>query len=125
MSEGFAETKGFVQGLFWGTFLGAVLMFLWGTPKGRKIKEEIREKGEEFFEDLPALLEEIEEKGEKLAQKVSEVRKEAEEIGSHFQEATSEEKETSAVEKLQETGRQAEEEIHKPRLFKGIAPRRH
>lgn len=68
ISEELAQTKGFLSGLFWGGFLGALLVFLWTTPEGRKLKAEIKEKGENFLADLPQILEELE-KNDQLEEK--------------------------------------------------------
>lgn len=44
------EDGGFYKGLFFGLLLGVGLIWFLGTKEGKKLKEQVSERGEEFVE---------------------------------------------------------------------------
>ena len=98
--------SGFVIGFVLGLLTGVILLFLFGTEKGKKLKEEL-EKREFSFKNLRELLEEFEEKGGEFKKKADEITKQLEKkVESKMPEVKKvAEKELTHIEKLQERGR--------------------
>jgi len=57
------KDSGFTSGFFWGAALGAIGMFLFGTKKGRNIREYMSQHGGKFLEEFEEFYEEVEEQG--------------------------------------------------------------
>ena len=93
----------FFSGLVFGALLGAGLVyFLTSTEEGKKIRKQIRQKGEDALEELQDLIKDFEEKGEEFKQKALVVENQlAERVGEVKEEGLEE------IEKLREQGRQA------------------
>jgi len=56
----------FFKGLIAGGLIGAGLLFLFGTEKGKKTQKLLRKKGEELIDDLADQADQLQEKGKKL-----------------------------------------------------------
>lgn len=56
----------FWLGFFLGGLVGAFIIFVMGTKEGKKIADEILEKGEEYEEDLEQKVAKLHKKGEEL-----------------------------------------------------------
>lgn len=99
--------SGFVIGFVLGAMAGAVLFFLFGTEKGKKLKEELQKKGKFSFKNLSDLLEDFEEKGVEFKKKAGEITKQLEKkVESKAPEIKkAAEKELTHIKKLQERGR--------------------
>lgn len=59
--------SGFASGLFWGTAMGAIGMFLFGTKRGRKIREYLKEHGGKLLDELEETYAVIEDKHHALS----------------------------------------------------------
>jgi|GEM_PF-504492 len=115
--------KGFIGGLVLGGLLGASIVFLFGTDKGKKVQKEIKEKGLELqkkaVENVEELMDELEEKGLELEKKAVEVKKQIEVKLEDTRENLTEElgnrldSTLSHIEALQDRGREATASIHK------------
>ena len=57
------KESGFASGLFWGAALGAIGMFLFGTKKGKNIREYMSQHGGKILEEFEELYEEAGERG--------------------------------------------------------------
>lgn len=99
--------SGFVIGFVLGAMAGAVLLFLFGTEKGKKLKEELQKKGKFSFKNLKELLEEFEERGTEFKKKAGEMTKKLEKkVESQAPEVKkAAEKGLTHIKKLQERGR--------------------
>lgn len=123
-------------GLFIGGLIGAVLIVLMGTEKGRKLAKKLEEEGFEFWEDtkenIGDKVEELEEKGELLVEKGKEMIEQGKALEEKVIEKAGEIKEDitqeavaradatlAHIEALQERGRESTAELRK-RLFKNI-----
>jgi len=106
---------GFLSGLVWGTIIGAVLVFLFGTKEGRKVKDQLAKKGKELVEDLPQIIKDLEKQGKEFAQKTEEVKKKLEKKAKELSSEAKEKIESSLthIEETQEKGRQAAATIRK------------
>ncbi len=91
--------RSFLAGLIIGGTIGALLVFLFGTDKGKKIRKELKEKGADILDDLDDILDEIEEKGKELKRKTEKIKEEVTEKASEFKEKAGEE----VMEKLNDT----------------------
>ena len=123
-------------GLFLGGLIGAFLIVLLGTEKGKKLAKKLQEEGLDFWDDAREKIEEkvgeLEGKGEELVEKGKELIAESKVLEEKVLEKAIEVKETatqqatttaydtlSHIEAIQERGRQATAELKK-RLFKNI-----
>lgn len=99
--------SGFAIGFLFGAIAGAVLIFLFGTEKGKKFKKELQKKGKFSFKNLSELLEEFEEKGSEFKKKTEEITKNLEKkVESKSPEIKKvPEKGLDHIQKLQERGR--------------------
>lgn len=66
-------------GFILGAAAGAGLTFLFGTKKGKEVRERIREKYPEVFDRLDEIFEGIEEKYEEISEEVKEMEDEGKE----------------------------------------------
>jgi gas vesicle protein len=107
--------NGFISGLFFGGLVGAALVFLFGTKEGRKIKDQLTEKGKELINDLPQVVEDLEKQGQEFAQKAEEVKKALEEKAKEFTPLAKEKIATSlsSIEEAQRRGRETAAKIRK------------
>lgn len=100
----------FFSGLLFGALItGGLIYFLTSTKKGKEIKKQLREKGEDALDHLADLINEVEEKGKQFKDKAKAVQTELEEKASSLkQEVVKEAKKgLSQIDQLQERGRQA------------------
>lgn len=116
--------RSFLTGLIIGGAIGAGLVFLFGTEKGKKVREEIKEKGADILDDLDDVLEELEEKGKELKKKAQIVKEEVvEKVGDLKEKAGEEMMEKlddtlAKIETLQERGREATAALRKKYFLK-------
>ncbi len=134
-------------GLFLGGLIGALIIVLMGTEKGRKLAKKLQEEGLDLWEDAKDKLEkekeviqdrvvmkveEVEEKGAQLIERGKEFLEEGKELEKKIVEKAGETKDDVAskavvqadatlahIEALQERGRQTTAELRR-RLFKNI-----
>ncbi len=109
-----------ITGLALGAAIGAGLTFLFGTDKGKEIRNRVRDQYPEFFDRLDDVLGNIEEGYEDVVGEVKKVEKEVAEMKTDAKENVQEKVADlgRAVEKL---GQQLEKAPHsKPHLFKGV-----
>ncbi|HCS78734.1 TPA: hypothetical protein DIV55_03245 [Patescibacteria group bacterium] len=120
-------------GMFLGGLLGALLILILGTEKGRKLAAKLQKEGLEFLDDAKDTVgKEVEEKVEVLRNKSAELIEKGKEIEAEIVEAIGEVKadlSEAAVEKvdeslahieeLQQHGRASTQELRK-KLFKNI-----
>ncbi len=66
MSDETKKDGRFTLGFFLGGLLGAITMMVVGTKEGKKVQKDLKEKGNDIFNDLTGKLEELQEKGEDL-----------------------------------------------------------
>ncbi len=107
MSDNNGSGGNFFRGLMTGAILGAVAVwFLNQTEKGKEIKKEIKEKGNDVLENLDDLVQNLEEKGEEFKKKVVQVKKEFEEKAKDFRQDIIEEGKVGLerIEELEEKG---------------------
>ncbi len=119
----------FWVGLFLGGLVGALVIVVLGTEKGKKLLKNLEEKGLDFLEDTSDTVEEklevLQEKGQDLVgqsrevgaqviQKVEEVKDDVTQTAVAQADAT-----LAHIEALQERGRQSTAELRK-KLFKNI-----
>lgn len=72
MSDGnYHDERGFWPGFFLGGLLGAALIFLLGTKEGKKIAQDLQEKGEELAADLEGKIEDVQKNAEDLKEDVA------------------------------------------------------
>lgn len=113
------NNRSFFTGLIIGGIVGAGLVFLFGTGKGKKLRKEIEEKGNELLAELDNFLDKLEERGKELKKETEAVKEEivekAEEIrGKMGEEVIKKLDDTLAnIEALQERGRQATAALRK------------
>lgn len=75
------KNSGLVTGLVLGAALGAGVAFLFGTPKGKEVREKVRDNYPEFFDRIDEVLGSVKENlGDKYDEVVEEVEKIKEEI---------------------------------------------
>ncbi len=93
----------FFSGIVFGALIGAGLFyFLTSTEEGKKIRQQIKRKGEDALDDLKDLAADLEEKGEAFKEKAQAVENQlAEKVGEVKEEGLEQ------IEKLREQGRQA------------------
>lgn len=65
------ENKGFWSGLFLGGLLGAGLIVFLQTKEGKKIAQELMEKGEELTDELQDKIEDVGQKAEEIKGEVT------------------------------------------------------
>jgi len=120
-------------GMFLGGLLGALLILVLGTEKGRKLAQKLQKEGLEFLSAAKDTIgDQVEEKVEVLREKSAELIEKGKEIEAEIVEAMGEAKadlSEAAVEKvdeslahieeLQQHGRQSTQELRK-KLFKNI-----
>lgn len=100
----------FFTGLALGTVIGAGLYyFLTSTEEGKKIKDRLKEKGEDVLGNLTDLVEEIEEKGQEFKQKARQVQAQLEQKAKTMEgKAVDEAKgQLTRIKELREKGRLA------------------
>ncbi|MCL4382576.1 MAG: hypothetical protein M1575_02645 [Patescibacteria group bacterium] len=56
------DNHGFLSGLFLGGLLGAGLIVFMGTKEGKKIAEQLKDKGEDLANELEGKIQEVQEK---------------------------------------------------------------
>lgn len=120
-------------GMFLGGLLGALLILILGTDKGRKLAQKLQKEGLEFIDDAKDVVgKEVEDKVEVLRNKSAELFEKGKELEAEIVEAMGEAKadfsEAAAekvdeslahIEELQQHGRQSTQELRK-KLFKNI-----
>ncbi len=83
MSDSDNSSGGVVTGFILGTLIGAGITFLFGTKKGKELREKIREEYPEIFDQLEESFSDVKENlSEKYAGVASEMKKIKEEAGS-------------------------------------------
>jgi len=119
--EGHGDFK-FLLGLFFGGIIGAVIIFFLGTKEGRKAGKELKEKGEEAFDDISDKFTELEKKGEEIKDQVGQKLEEKKEV---ITEVATEKIDTALaqIEQLQAQGQQTTAELRK-RLFRNLPPKK-
>ncbi len=140
MSDEKHQDGSFFIGLFLGGLVGALIIVLLGTEKGKKLAHKLETEGLDFLKDnekvVKEKVEEIQEKGEELIEKGKELVTEGKELQKQVMQQVVEVKDdvvgeasTRAdqtlehIEKLQEQGREATAQLRK-RLFKNIPSRK-
>ncbi|MBN1263600.1 MAG: YtxH domain-containing protein [Candidatus Pacebacteria bacterium] len=105
----------FFSGFIAGGLIGAVLVFLFGTKEGRKIKKRLEKKGQELAKDLPGIVSDLEKRGAEFAQKAEEVKqtleKKAEELSPKIKRKL--DQSLASIEETQEKGRQTAARIRR------------
>ncbi|MCL4397785.1 YtxH domain-containing protein [Patescibacteria group bacterium] len=127
MSEN-KSSGGLITGLAIGAALGAGITFLFGTKKGKEIRDNVREKYPDFFDQLEDALGDVRENlSEEYETVVDEVQKVKDEVSSMTIGEASDAAKDAVVEKVDKLGvavaslgKQIEKASAKPRLFKGI-----
>ena len=110
MSEEHGSGGSFFRGLLAGAVLGAVAFwFLNQTEKGKEIKKEIKEKGDDTLKNLNELIQSLEEKGQEFKKKVVQVKEEFEEKAKDFRQDVIEEGKMGLerIQELEEKGHKA------------------
>lgn len=116
--------NGFLLGLIIGGVIGAGAVFLFGTEKGKEVREELKEKGDDALDDLDDVLTQLEKKGKEIKKKADIVKEEIAEKAGEMKENVSEEvveklDDTLAhIEALQERGREATASLRKKYFIK-------
>jgi len=100
---GCRHQNNFLSGLLFGALISAGLAyFLTSTEEGKKIRKQIRQKGEDALDELSDLIKDLEQKSEEFKQKAMVVENQlAEKVGEVKEEGLEQ------IEKLREQGRQA------------------
>lgn len=110
-----------LTGLVLGAAVGAGLTFLFGTDKGKQVRDRVRDRYPEFFDRLDEVLGNIEEGYEDVVSEVHRVEAEVAEMKDGAQEGVTQKVADlgKAVEKL---GRQLEKasESGRPQYFRGV-----
>lgn len=125
MPDGFAQLKGFVKGFFCGVILAIAALIFLETEQGQKLKKRLKEKGGDFFDELPDLLDRLEKRSEELVEEAGKIEGELKEktvsIGESLTKEVERELDSSLahIEALQEHGREITVGI-KRHLFKNI-----
>lgn len=102
--------NGFLSGLVLGVLIGAGLYyFLTSTEEGKKVKKELKKKGEDALDNLADLIEEVEERGEEFKERAKGIQAELEEKAKDVREEVAEEakEQLTHIDKLRERGRKA------------------
>jgi len=110
MSDNNGSGGNFFRGLVTGAIIGAVAVwFLNQTEKGKEIKKEIKEKGNDVLGNLNDLVQDLEEKGQEFKKKVLQVKEEFEEKAKDFRQDVIEEGKIGLerIEELEEKGHKA------------------
>lgn len=103
-----------------GAAIGAGLTFLFGTKKGKEIRERVRDQYPEFFDKLDKILEGVGEGYENVVEEVRKVEKEVAEMSAESKEVV-QEKVAGLGKAVEHLGKELEKAApNKPRLFKGI-----
>jgi len=116
--------KSFLLGLMIGGVIAGGLVFLFGTDKGKEVRKELKERGEDVLDDLDEVLAELEEKRKELKKKAEKVKEEVVQHVGDLKEKASEEvmeklDDTLAnIEALQERGREATATLRKKYFLK-------
>lgn len=116
---GSSHSATFFVGLFLGGLLGAIVVFLLGTKKGKKILEDALEKVEEYEEGLEDHVATMQEKSEDLLHKVQQVKDAVIEQLETKKEMVSDEVASkidtalAKIERVQQQGMALTEEVHK------------
>ena len=115
MSDCCEEKGGFFPGLMWGGLVGAGLVFLFATKKGRKIKDQLTLKGQELIDDLPNVVADLEKQGQEFAKKAEEVKEVLEKKAIEFSPQAKEKisKTLAAVQKTQAQSSQVASKIRR------------
>jgi len=75
MSHNDSQGSNFIRGLVTGAAIGAALVwFLNSTEKGKEVKEQIKDKGEETLNNLNDFVQDLEEKGKDFKKKVADIK---------------------------------------------------
>ncbi len=106
MSDDNGRTGSLLTGVILGAAIGAGVTFLFGTKKGKEIREKVRDQYPEFFDHVDDVLDNL---GDKYEDVVTEVRKLEQEVSTKSKVANL----GKAVEHL---GKQLES-VSKPRRF--------
>lgn len=120
MCDNHNNSGSLLAGIAIGAAVGAGLTFLFGTNKGKEVRNKVRDQYPEFFDKLDDALGNIEEGYENVVGEVKKVEEEVAEMKTDAKGAVSEKVADlgKAVEKL---GKELEKASPaKPRLFKGI-----
>lgn len=64
------NNNGLVTGLVLGAALGAGVAFLFGTPKGKEVREKVRDNYPEFFDRIDEVLGSVKEEVEKIKEEI-------------------------------------------------------
>lgn len=94
------KESSFTSGLFWGAALGTAGMFLFGTKRGRKVKDYLRQHGHKVLEELEEIYEETEGERKPAKELPQPQKKTADKKGTKKQDV-------SHIKKLQLRGREA------------------
>ncbi|HUW21296.1 MAG TPA: YtxH domain-containing protein [Candidatus Bathyarchaeia archaeon] len=70
--------NGFFSSFILGALVGAVLVFLFGTDEGKKIKDQLAQKGKELVDDLPEMISDLEKQGQEFVENTGDVRRKLE-----------------------------------------------
>jgi gas vesicle protein len=108
------RTGTFLTGLAIGAAIGAGLTFLFGTEKGRQIRERARQEHPEFFAGVDEVLESL---GERYEDVVTELRKVEEEVAE-----MSKESRDAVKERVSDLGRAVEQFGEK---LEAVSPKHH
>jgi len=101
---------GFLSGLVLGALIGVGLAyFLTSTEEGKKVKKQLKKKGEDTLDNLAEIIEEVEEKGEEFKKKAKEIQLELEKKTGDVREEIAEEakEQLTNIDSLRERGRKA------------------
>lgn len=126
----------FWVGMFLGGIIGALIIVILGTDKGKKLAKKLQDEGLDFWdetkdklsdrvEELQEKVSEVEEKGKELLEKGKVIEQEIVEKVTDAKDTMTQEAVAKAdaalahIEQLQERGRQSTAELRK-RLFKNI-----
>lgn len=103
-----------LTGVVLGAALGAGLTFLFGTPKGKELREKVRDQYPDFFEKVDDALENL---GENYEDVVDEVKKVEKEVAQMSEKSSENMKESVASlgKKVEDFGRKLE----------SVAPKKH
>ncbi len=105
-----------LTGVVLGATLGAGLTFLFGTPKGKEIREKVRDQYPDFFERVDDALENL---GENYEDVVSEVKKVEKEVSQMSEKSSENMKESVANlgKKVEDFGKKLESVSPKKHRF--------
>lgn len=106
------------HGFALGVFVGAALVFLFGTEEGRRLKRQLTQRGRQLAEEMPSVVKKLQKEGEAFAHKAEKIKQDLEEKLDTFTPRAKAEitHALEHIEKTQERGRQAAS-VAKKRFF--------